>query len=108
VAYVFDEDGLFAKRCNTAMVTLEKVLSAAEQEAAGDTASWHRCQTDEAQLRKLLEDHIRWTGSAKAREILDNWAQTRAQFVKVFPTEYKRALGELHAKAQAKPATVAA
>jgi glutamate synthase domain-containing protein 2/glutamate synthase domain-containing protein 3 len=108
VAYVFDEDGLFGQRCNTAMVALEKVPTAAEQEAAGDKASWHRGQTDEAQLRKLLEDHIRWTGSAKAREILDNWAQTRTQFVKVFPTEYKRALGELHAKAQAKPATVAA
>jgi glutamate synthase domain-containing protein 2/glutamate synthase domain-containing protein 3 len=108
VAYVFDEDGLFGQRCNTAMVALEKVATAAEQEAAGDKASWHRGQTDEAQLRKLLEDHIRWTGSAKAREILDNWAQTRTQFVKVFPTEYKRALGELHAKAQAKPATVAA
>jgi glutamate synthase domain-containing protein 2/glutamate synthase domain-containing protein 3 len=108
VAYVFDEDGLFAKRCNTAMVTLEKVQTAAEQEAAGDKASWHRGQTDEAQLRKLLEDHIRWTGSAKAREILDNWAQTRSQFVKVFPTEYKRALAEMHAKALAKPATVAA
>ena len=108
VAYVFDEDGLFAKRCNTAMVTLDKVQTAADQEAAGDKASWHRGQTDEVQLRKLLEDHIRWTGSAKAREILDNWAQTRTQFVKVFPTEYKRALAEMHAKAQAKPATVAA
>jgi len=108
VAYVFDEDGLFGQRCNTAMVALEKVPTAAEQEAAGDKASWHRGQTDEAQLRRLLEDHSRWTGSAKAREILDNWAQTRTQFVKVFPTEYKRALGELHAKAQAKPATVAA
>ena len=108
VAYVYDEDGLFAKRCNTAMVALEKVPTAAEQEAAGDKATWHRGQADEVQLRKMLEDHIRWTGSAKARDILDNWAQTRVRFVKVFPTEYKRALGELHAKAQAKPATVAA
>ena len=108
VAYVYDEDGLFAKRCNTAMVALEKVPTAAEQEASGDKATWHRGQADEVQLRKMLEDHIRWTGSAKARDILDNWAQTRVRFVKVFPTEYKRALGELHAKAQAKPATVAA
>jgi glutamate synthase (NADPH) large chain len=101
VAYVYDEDGLFAQRCNTAMVTLEKVVTAAEQEAAGHRASWHRGQTDEAQLRKLLEDHNRWTGSAKAREILDHWAQTRGKFVKVFPTEYKRALAELHAKTAA-------
>ena len=101
VAYVYDEDGQFAKRCNTAMVTLETVVTSAEQEATVDRATWHRGQTDEAQLRKLLEDHNRWTGSTKAREILDNWAQTRAKFVKVFPTEYKRALAEIHAKAAA-------
>nr|WP_246316092.1 glutamate synthase-related protein [Tepidicella baoligensis] len=108
VAYVYDEDGQFAKRCNTAMVTLEKVVTAAEQEATVDRATWHRGQTDEAQLRKLLEDHNRWTGSAKARDILDNWAQTRGKFVKVFPTEYKRALAELAAKAAAPQAAVAA
>ena len=107
VAYVYDEDGQFAKRCNTAMVVLEKVLPAAEQEAAGDRASWHRGQTDEAQLRKLLEDHHRWTGSTKAREILDQWAHSRSRFVKVFPTEYKRALAELHAKATASPQATA-
>ncbi len=108
VAYVYDEDGLFAKRCNTAMVSLEKVVSAAEQEATVDRGTWHRGQTDEVQLRKLLEDHNRWTGSSRAREILDNWAQTRGKFVKVFPTEYKRALAELHAKAAAAPALTTA
>ncbi|MFM2208541.1 MAG: Ferredoxin-dependent glutamate synthase 1, partial [Pseudomonadota bacterium] len=105
VAYVYDEDGLFAKRCNTAMVTLEKVLSAAEQEAQVDRAVWHRGQSDETQLKKLLEDHNRWTGSKRARELLDDWANARTKFVKVFPTEYKRALGELHAKKAAAAAT---
>ncbi|TNF62246.1 MAG: glutamate synthase subunit alpha [Burkholderiales bacterium] len=98
IAYVYDEDGLFAKRCNTAMVSLEKVLPAAEQEATVDRAVWHRGQSDEAQLRKLLEDHNRWTGSKRARELLDNWGEARAKFVKVFPTEYKRALAEIHAR----------
>ncbi len=98
IAYVYDEDGQFAKRCNTAMVSMEKVLPAAEQEASVDRAIWHRDQTDEAQLRKLLEDHLRWTGSRRARELLDNWAESRAKFVKVFPNEYKRALGEIHAR----------
>ncbi|MEN9886309.1 MAG: hypothetical protein RL758_887, partial [Pseudomonadota bacterium] len=97
-AYVYDEDGLFAKRCNTAMVALEKVLPAAEQEASIDRAVWHRGQTDEAQLKKMLEEHNRWTGSKRARELLDNWDTARAKFVKVFPSEYKRALGEIHAK----------
>ncbi len=98
VAYVYDEDGQFATRCNTAMVSMEKVLPAAEQEASVNRAIWHRDQTDEAQLKKLLEDHHRWTGSKRARELLDNWAEARAKFVKVFPNEYKRALGEINAK----------
>jgi glutamate synthase (NADPH/NADH) large chain/glutamate synthase (ferredoxin) len=102
IAYVYDEDGQFARRCNTAMVSMEKVLPAAEQEASVDRAIWHRDQTDEAQLRKLLEDHLRWTGSRRARELLDNWSESRAKFVKVFPNEYKRALGEIHAKKLAK------
>ncbi|MBC7380092.1 MAG: glutamate synthase subunit alpha, partial [Burkholderiaceae bacterium] len=96
IAYVYDEDGQFAKRCNTSMVTLEKVVSSTEQQASMPKGTWHREQTDEAQLRKLLEDHNRWTGSKRARELLDNWAESRGKFVKVFPSEYKRALGEIH------------
>ena len=98
IAYVYDEDGKFAKRCNTAMVSMEKVLTTAEQEAAMDKAVWHRGLSDEAQLRKLLEEHNRWTGSKRARELLDDWDTARAKFIKVFPNEYKRALGEIHAK----------
>ncbi|WP_101047698.1 glutamate synthase-related protein [Macromonas nakdongensis] len=108
IAYVYDEDGQFASRCNTAQVALDKVLSATEQKAIGDVATWHRGQTDEEQLKKLLEDHHKWTGSKRARELLDHWTEARAKFVKVFPTEYKRALGEIHAKQQAKPAAKAA
>ena len=105
IAYVYDEDGQFASRCNTAQVSLDKVLPAAEQQAIGDVATWHRGQTDEEQLKKLLEDQLRWTGSKRARDLLDNWSEVRAKFVKVFPTEYKRALGEIHARKQAKAAT---
>jgi glutamate synthase (NADPH/NADH) large chain len=94
VAYVYDEDGQFAKRCNTSMVALEKLLTKDEQQTASNPASWHNGQTDEAQLRRLVEDHHRWTGSLRAREILDHWAEARARFVKVLPHEYKRALGE--------------
>ncbi|MEW6098852.1 MAG: glutamate synthase-related protein [Pseudomonadota bacterium] len=106
IAYVYDEDGQFAKRCNTAMVALERVLPAKEQEATVDRAIWHKGQTDEALLRKLIEDHHRWTGSLRAREILDQWETARARFVKVFPHEYKRALGELNASKEAE-ATIA-
>jgi glutamate synthase domain-containing protein 3 len=107
IAYVYDEDASFAKRCNTSMVTLEKLASSEEQQATLDRALWHRAkvdaeqQTDEAILKKLIEDHHRWTGSQRARFILDNWAEQRAKFVKVFPNEYRRALGELNAAKEA-------
>ena len=108
IAYVYDEDGQFASRCNTAMVSMEKVLTAAEQEAAVDRNVWHCDQADEPQLRKLLEDHHKWTGSQRARELLDNWAQARLKFVKVFPNEYKRALGEINARKEAAKTDISA
>jgi glutamate synthase (NADPH/NADH) large chain len=101
IAYVYDEDGRFASRCNTSMVALEKVLSAKEQEASVERAIWHRDTADEVLLRKLIEDQHKWTGSLRARDILDRWAESRTKFVKVFPNEYKRALGELHAAREA-------
>ena len=107
IAYVYDEDGGFAQRCNTAMVSLEKVLSEKEQTDSVPKALWHREQADEVQLKKLLEDHHRWTGSKRARGLLDNWTEARSKFVKVFPNEYKRALGDMAAAAQAKPASSA-
>ncbi len=97
VAYVYDEDGHFAGRCNASMVALDKVPPREEQ--AGTAAGWHREQTDEALLKKLIEEHHRWTGSLRARELLDHWADSRNRFVKVFPHEYKRALAERAAKA---------
>ena len=112
IAYVYDEEGDFARRCNTAMVALGKVLPAIEQAASGDPALWHRvgglAQPDELLLKKLIEDHHRWTGSLRAREILDHWAERLPRFVKVFPHEYKRALGEMHARAQAETVTAKA
>jgi len=98
IAYVYDEDGQFAKRCNMAMVSLERVLPAGEQQGLGVADQWHNGLTDEAQLKKLLEEHNRWTGSKRARDLLDTWAEARGKFVKVFPLEYQRALGEMHAR----------
>ncbi len=104
VAYVYDEDGHFAKRVNTAQVALEKVLTAAEQKDAG--IPMHKGVADELALKKLIEDHHRWTGSLRAREILDNWSTAVQKFVKVFPHEYRRALTEMGAKQEA-TATIA-
>jgi glutamate synthase (NADPH) large chain len=98
IAYVLDEDGTFKTRCNLAMVDLEPVLSTGEEEAKIAPELWHRGETDEALLRKYIERHAQYTGSTQARKILAEWASYRAKFVKVFPKEYKRALGELAAK----------
>jgi len=81
-AYVLDLEGDFAKRCNPAMVDLEPVTDA----------------EDEATLKRLIENHQRYTGSRRAAEILEKWAQYRPKFVKVFPREYRRALAELGQK----------
>jgi glutamate synthase (NADPH/NADH) large chain len=109
VAYVYDEDGTFAQRCNLSMVSLEPVLAAAEQSrletdlvAAGKGRLRHAGELDEALLRNQIERHLRFTGSTRALAILDRWDAMRGRFVKVFPNEYKRALGEMHvAKAAA-------
>jgi glutamate synthase (NADPH/NADH) large chain len=94
IAYVLDEDGLFEKRCNLSMVTLEKVQPASTQ--AGD-ALLHRGEADELQLRRMIEAHSLATHSEIARTLLADWAHYRTRFVKVFPHEYRRALKEMAA-----------
>jgi glutamate synthase (NADPH/NADH) large chain len=98
VAFVFDPDGTFGGKCNKAMVALDPVLQQAEQERTVNRALWHTGETDEVLLKGLIEQHFQSTGSPRAKALLENWDATRRQFVKVFPTEYKRALGELGAK----------
>jgi glutamate synthase (NADPH/NADH) large chain len=106
IAYVYDPDGEFEAKCNMSMVTLEPVLAGDVQLASVDKSLWHSAlrdgasETDEAILRSLLERHFKHTGSTRARNLLDDWARSRAKFVKVFPTEYKRALVEMYAAKQ--------
>jgi len=91
------------------MATLEKVLSSAEQIAKMPQSAWHapvdvkdggERMTDEQILKSLIERHFRHTGSERAKALLADWENVRGRFVKVLPTEYKRALGELWEKAQ--------
>ncbi|MRV70964.1 glutamate synthase subunit alpha [Duganella sp. FT92W] len=99
IAYVYDPDGDFAQKCNLSMVSLESVLPASEQKV--DQNTWHSQhrdgtpEADEVILKRLIERHFKHTGSTRARFLLDNWAEGRSKFVKVFPNEYKRALIEL-------------
>ena len=75
IAYVLDEAGDFGeKRCNTAAVDLEPV------------------EGDAQLLRNLIERHFEFTGSPRAKWILENWSGMQPKFIKVFPHEYKRVL----------------
>lgn len=75
VAYVLDESGDFATRCNTQMVALE----ALEGEEIDD-------------LRELIQRHADYTQSQKAAMVLANWSEMLPKFVKVMPKDYKRML----------------
>jgi glutamate synthase (NADPH/NADH) large chain len=107
IAYVYDPDGEFAPKCNMSMVSLESVLAGDEQEKTIPKSQWHaktrgaEPETDEAILRNAIERHFKHTGSTRSRNLLDDWARSRAKFVKVFPHEYKRALGEMYAAKEA-------
>ncbi|HTN93967.1 MAG TPA: glutamate synthase large subunit [Gallionella sp.] len=101
VAFVLDEEGGFEKRCNLSMVALEPVPSEAEASETGEVESHgrvhfnHLDQADELALREQIEKHLRYTGSPRAKHILDHWPVYLNKFTKVMPTEYRRALQEM-------------
>jgi len=110
IAYVLDEEGDFERRCNLAMVDLEPVPSENQvmersRHQIGDLESHglvdftDMTRFDEERLRQLIENHLHYTGSARAKAILDDWSSYLPKFVKVMPVEYRRALEEM-AKAQ--------
>jgi glutamate synthase (NADPH/NADH) large chain len=105
IAYVLDEEGDFSQRCNLAMVDLEPIpeedhLAAdvganLELETHGKVKVDHLAGNDEATIRGLIQRHLLFTGSERARRILENWAAYLPRFVKVMPIEYRRALAEM-------------
>ncbi len=106
IAYVLDEDGTFKSRCNLSMVDLEPVeeeedLMERLHHHGGDLEHKGRIDMtnmsghDEERLMQMLTNHVDYTGSERARTILDNWADYRTKFVKVMPVEYRRALREM-------------
>ncbi|MGP8233558.1 MAG: glutamate synthase large subunit [Methylovirgula sp.] len=120
IAYVLDEEGDFAQRCNLAMVELEPVVAEEEkmQESyhQGGDLDFHgrvdvmrdMTRFDAERLHQLISNHAAYTGSARARAILDNWEEYKSKFRKVMPVEYRRALQELLALEQEAPALAAA
>jgi glutamate synthase (NADPH) large chain len=113
IAYVLDEDDTFASRCNMAMVALEPMP--AEEEINARTYHQARdlemhglvevmadmSQYDAARLYLLISRHAHFTGSTVAKKILGDWSTWYPKFRKVMPVEYRRALNELKAEAQA-------
>jgi glutamate synthase (NADPH/NADH) large chain len=106
VAYVLDEDGDFERRCNLAMVELEPVPSengvmerarhqTGDLESHGLVDFTDMTRFDEERLYQLIENHLHYTGSARAKLIIDDWAAYLPRFVKVMPVEYRRALEEM-------------
>ena len=53
-------------------------------------------EADEKELKQLIENHVKYTGSPKGKRILENWDRDRELFVKVFPMEYRRALENMN------------
>jgi glutamate synthase (NADPH/NADH) large chain len=103
IAYVLDEEGDFTQRCNLAMVELEPVpeeetaaaAEGSEVEAHGKVHIDHIAGNDDAMLKGIIQRHLLFTGSERARRILENWAMYLPKFVKVMPVEYRRALSEM-------------
>jgi glutamate synthase (NADPH/NADH) large chain len=120
IAYVLDEDGTFEERCNMSMVALEPVkeeddLLERSYHHGGDIehpgfvdVMTDMTRFDAARLRRLITAHARFTGSARAAEILNNWDDYLPKFRKVMPIEYRRALAELEAREQEAPRLAAA
>ncbi len=110
IAYVYDEDGTFEERCNLSMVDLEPVAEEEElnqrlHHQGGDLSVHGRVDVmsdmtrfDAERLHQLISNHARYTGSSRAKEILDNWDSAKTKFRKVMPVEYRRALNEMMAQ----------
>ncbi|MGN6640199.1 MAG: glutamate synthase-related protein, partial [Mucilaginibacter sp.] len=75
LAWVYDKDGSFAENCNKEMVDLDPLTD-----------------KDVEQITALLKKHVSLTGSKVAKDLLQNWNEASAKFIKVFPKEYKKVL----------------
>ena len=82
IAYIYDERGTTTQRINKGMVDLDAI----------DTAQ------DEVEVKGMIENYIKYTDSKEAREILADWENNKAKFIKIMPRDYKRVLAEQAAK----------
>eukprot|EP00127_Corallochytrium_limacisporum_P005293 Clim_evm24s202 gene=Clim_evmTU24s202 len=87
VAFVFDDVGNFHTKCNTEISLLQSFEQFEEE--------------DIATLKKDIEEHLHYTQSEIAQDILENWSESIKKFKKVYPIDYKRVVEERRAKAAA-------
>ena len=74
IAYVYDEHSQLYKNLNKELVLVEKVEN----------------KVDKEELKKILENHVKYTGSAKAGKLLVNYEEELPKFKKVIPADFKR------------------
>jgi len=79
IAYIYDPEQRFDNRCNLDMVDLELVAD----------------NRDIDELKDMIRQHLNYTCSQRASQILENWESNLPFFVKVFPMEYRRVLGKM-------------
>jgi glutamate synthase (NADPH/NADH) large chain len=110
IAYVLDYYGDFSLRANPEMVELEPLEDPRTPEERArvefdyeglEEVARDMLAQDAARVQVMLLNHERLTGSTRAREILDNWDKFVPRFVKVMPTDYRRALTEMREQAEA-------
>ena len=103
IAYVYDPSGSFKDLCNKAMVDLQPITAteAAENDlgrpsqrsvSVENSGMGDMLRFDAERLKILVERHLLYTGSKRARELLDNWDVASTRFVKVMPKDYSKAL----------------
>lgn len=76
IAYVLDEDDSFSSRLNTEMVNLHKLVEAEDSEIA--------------EVKEMIENHVRYTDSDKAKQVLAKWDEYLPKFAKVLPRDFER------------------
>ena len=74
IVYVLDENNCLYRNLNKEMVLMEKV----------------ECKSDQEELRKIIEKHVKATGSLKGKVVLDNFEEYLPKFKKIIPEDYKR------------------
>ncbi len=82
IAYIYDKNSTLAQRINDGMVDLDSIET----------------QEDSDEVKSMIENYVKYTGSKEANDILDAWDTNKSKFIKVMPRDYKRVLTEQKAK----------